>query len=377
MSHTAGVSSHLPARAAEVSVEAELERLSEVAAGHARASRAPNTLRAYKSDWTRFARWCATHQLSALPAQPLSVAQYLAAASIERTVAGAWAYAPATMARWMAAVAWRHHLVGELSPTDDPKVTTVLAGIRRERKRPPRRVLPLVTDDVRTLIQGMDFSHWPAGVKSARDAAAILFGYAGAMRRSEIAALSVGDIAWDGHDGLQITINSSKTDQVGEGALVALPFGQSPTTCPPCVWVRWLDLLANADQGRLPVLQRVLQTTAPTRWEHVCRQAQMPDVDPGRPLFPLVHRTGRIGADPLTGNGLTAMVQTRVTTILGRPGEYGWHSLRAGFVTQARRNKADNTSIRRQTRHTSDAMLDVYDRRHNPLEGNAVAALGL
>ncbi|GAA1102648.1 hypothetical protein GCM10009629_53470 [Pseudonocardia alni] len=49
--------------------------------------------------------------------------------------------------------------------------------------------------------------------------------------------------------------------------------------------------------------------------------------------------------------------------------------MEARFVTTARRNGADRRSVRRQTRHTSDSMIETYD--HAPLADNAVTRLGL
>jgi hypothetical protein len=50
-----------------------------------------------------------------------------------------------------------------------------------------------------------------------------------AARRSELVALDVADLAWE-NDGLRASIRRSKTDQEGQGAVVAVP-----EDCrPPC-----------------------------------------------------------------------------------------------------------------------------------------------
>jgi hypothetical protein len=56
------------------------------------------------------------------------------------------------------------------------------------------------------------------------------------------------------------------------------------------------------------------------------------------------------------------MVRRRVASGGLDPDSFGSQALRAGFVTQARRNGADPRSVRLQTRHGSDAMVEVYDR---------------
>jgi integrase len=47
---------------------------------------------------------------------------------------------------------------------------------------------------------------------------------------------------------------------------------------------------------------------------------------------------------------------------LAHPEEYGGHSLRAGFVTEASANGATDRQIMRQTWHKSRAMIDRYSR---------------
>jgi integrase len=71
----------------------------------------------------------------------------------------------------------------------------------------------------------------PDGLKSTRDRALLLLAFACASRRSEIAALDVADLCFDGR-GLVVTVRRSKTDQEGEGRKVGLPFGSNPLTCP-------------------------------------------------------------------------------------------------------------------------------------------------
>src|SRR5438105_14286611 len=43
-----------------------------------RASKAANTLRGYQSDWRDFCAWCEGHGIGPLPANPESVATYIA-----------------------------------------------------------------------------------------------------------------------------------------------------------------------------------------------------------------------------------------------------------------------------------------------------------
>ena len=115
--------------------------------------------------------------------------------------------------------------------------------------------------------------------------------------------------------------------------------------------------------------------------QHCCRTTRLPELaDPGRALFPTVHKTGAIGATAITGHAVNEMIQRRA----GQAGFtaaqialLGGHSLRSGFVTEAFRQGADAHAIMRQTGHRSPVMLEVYAREHAPLMGNAVTRLGL
>jgi hypothetical protein len=280
---------------------------------------------------------------------------------------------------------------------------------------------PLLLADLRTILAGLDYQSWPTGVAAARDTFALLAGFAGALRRSELAALRIADTTWHPNDGLYLRIRASKTDQDGHGATVVLPFGSHPGTCPPCAWLRWARLLDAHRHGRLELMRTVFTARPWPEWTHLCgaptptpaaaaAAATGPtqiSSDPGAPVDDpadsSVGADGGLGADavalaaglpgdtpllcaigkggtladtPITGDGLHVMVKRRAQTA-GIPGPIGFHSLRAGFVTEARRAGADTRAVRRQTRHSSDAMVEIYDRDHAPLLGNAVLHLGL
>ena len=59
------------------------------------------------------------------------------------------------------------------------------------------------------------------------------------------------------------------------------------------------------------------------------------------------------------------------------PDDFGGHSLRAGFATQAALSGAADREIMRQGRWTNPATVHDYIRTANPLDDNAVTRLGL
>jgi hypothetical protein len=102
----------------------------------------------------------------------------------------------------------------------------------------PRRLeRPLSTDDIRQILTEIDRTT-PMGV---RDAAIILLGYASAMRRSELVALTLLDVA-EKPDGLLVTIRRSKTDPDGHGQSVAVARGRYHPTDPVAALAAWRQL---------------------------------------------------------------------------------------------------------------------------------------
>jgi hypothetical protein len=66
-----------------------------------------------------------------------------------------------------------------------------------------------------------------AGIVGVQDRVLILFGFAGAFRRSELVRLNAEDCAF-GKDELTVTLRRSKIDQTGEGRKIGIPYGSNP-----------------------------------------------------------------------------------------------------------------------------------------------------
>lgn len=388
------------APAAPAVVPRHLELLTQAAAGYEAQELSERTKDLYRRDWATFAAWCELQKLHPLPADVTTVCLFVAdmarkwrcdphpgataatvidtdpTASVDDLPAGRWMYKPSTIERRLAAIAWAHKKAYHPNPTADQKVRASLLGARRLRRTRVRRMRPILTGDIRRILDQMEFHTWPAGVKAHRDALLLLTGFAGGRRRSEIAALTLDDITRH-HDGLHVFIRQSKTDQVGEGMTVLVPVGDNPATCGPCLHWRWLRLV-EAREDRRALLRRITHTGPPADWQHV-HDRRLPNLGAtgwGDVLFPQVRANGIITAHALTGAGVHQVVKDRAAAA-GLVNGYGAHSLRAGFVTQAKRAGADNRSIRKQTGHGSDATMELYDREYDPGHNNAAKRLGL
>lgn len=354
-----------------------LSARADVLAAGARSAR---TRQAYAADVRVFAGWCRMVGEESLPASVETVARFVADLGSQQVVTDAgmlWRYKPSTITRMLAGVAAAHHDAGLESPTSAGRVRQVMRGVRRAHQAPVRRMRPLLTGDIRRILDAMPGRVWPGGVKAARDRFAILAGYAGALRRSSVAAMTCGDVA-AGPDGLTILLPHSKTDQEGAGLRVAIGPAEGPALCGPCAWTAWSRMTAAADTGDTVALMReVLDPPAPAAGGHLCRTVPPAPLPAAMPAVRRVTAAGHILDVPVTGDGLYRMLRARLQAAGIPPAGYGFHSLRAGFVTQARRNGATRREVRQQTHHASDAMVDVYDREYNPHVGNAEAKLGL
>ena len=186
-----------------------------------------------------------------------------------------------------------------------------------------------------------------------RDRALVLLSYAGALRRSEPAALRVGDLAWP-PEGLVLTLRRSKTDQEGRGRQVAIPRGRHPHTCPVRAVEGWMEA-AGLDKSS--------------------------DQDAGlhaeAPLFCAIDRHGNLQRKALHPNSVGEILKRVVTRAGYAPAAYGGHSLRAGFCTQAARSGASAFEIMRQTGHRSVATVARYIREAELFRDAPASKLGL
>ena len=192
---------------------APLQLLEQQAEDFVRAAKAPSTLRAYRSDWDHFTRWCQQHTLCPLPASPETVALYLTALAAT--------HRPATLTRRLTAITKAHAIAGHPSPAtmQQPAVSETLKGIRRTLGTAQETKVPLLTADVRRMVEAL-----PHNLAGCRDRALLLLGFAGGFRRSELAALNVEDVL-PSDDGLVVTLRRSKTDPEGKGRNVGIPYG--------------------------------------------------------------------------------------------------------------------------------------------------------
>jgi integrase len=317
--------SPVPLRAGPPSTE--LAAAIDQARVFAAAAKAKSTRDAYASDLRCFGAYCAALGVPALPADPATVATYLATIAATKSVA--------TIRRRMVAIAQAHKGARLANPVADPTVQDVIAGIVRTKTSAQRRMDPLTSDRLREAALAIG-----PGLKGQRDRAILLLAFACASRQSEIAGLDVADLRFD-RRGLVVTIRRSKTDQEGEGREIGVPFVPKRGLCAVRALREWLAA-AGIVEG---------------------------------PVFRTFTLDRTLTANRIDPDDVARLVK-RLTVAAGIEGRFAGHSLRAGFITTAASTKGvSEADIQRVSGHRSVAILRGYVRRANVFEDAPLSAM--
>jgi integrase len=279
-----------------------------------------------------FRRFTERHSFPFLPSTPQVVALYISDFATRLSVS--------TIRRRMAAITNAHKEAGfpnsPASPQRHCVVREVLAGIKRTLGTAQHGVDPLLADDIRRIV-----ATTPDNLLGLRDRALVLVGFSGAFRRSELTTtLEFSDLHFTDH-GLYIRMRRSKTDREGQGRTVAIPAGEHPETCPVRALQTWL-----AASG----------------------------ITAG-PVFRSVNRHGQVAEHALSPRSIAKILKQAATRAGINPASIAGHSFRAGMVTQAAINGAEERDIARTTGHRSVGMVRRYIRDGDDF--GASAQLGL
>ena len=316
-----------------------LAALEEAADEVAKRSISGNTSKSYKSDWRSWEAFCCFHGFTPLPADPEQVRLYLTQLTQFAGRKGD-RVKPRTAQRHLVAIAAAHREQDIGFDTQHPVLRRTMDGIRRTFGARQEGAPALRHGDIAAICKT-----FRADVRSARDKAIILLGFAGGFRRSELVALNVEDLA-DDKDGLTIMVKRSKTDQDGKGRTVAIVKGAHPLTCPVAAVKAWLYAAGIAEAGNSA-------------------------------LFYPVNRWGGVELNRLSDKAVDRIVKGACRKAGLKDKGYSAHSLRAGHVTEALAGGADRSAVKRQTGHASDAMLDRYAREADLFKNNSSGTLGL
>jgi site-specific recombinase XerD len=299
------------------------------AAHYARSSRSASTWRAYESDWRIFNTWCQHVGCAALPADPSTVALFLADQA-------KLSIAPSTLSRRLAAIRLMHVGAKLASPHDSLQVDEVMRGVRRSWKRPVGRKQPAVDEEIKRMVDAVE----PQTLKGLRDRALLLLGFAGAFRRSELVSLDTDHLIQQ-DKGLEIRIASSKTDQEGRGQVIAVPRVSDSPYCPVQAVLDWLTA-AGITEGA---------------------------------IFRRLYRGDAVGKSRLTDQSIALIIKGLAVKVDLDPSRYAGHSLRSGFLTSAAKRRASIFKMADQSRHKSLDVLRNYVRDQERFDDHAAGGL--
>lgn len=256
-----------------------------------------NTKTAYNRQWNNvFIPWCAAAGRTPMPATEHTLAEFVSHLA-DRDLA------PSTIEQAIAAVRVAHRLAGHKGEPDTTEALQVLRTHRRDRAdagKRRREAPPVTIDPLRRMLAVID----PDTLAGLRDRTLLVVGFSAMARRSELAALTIGDLRFDA-DGVTVTIRRSKTDQAAEGSDVLLLEGVREESDPVRVTRAYLEALAENRVTDGPFLRAV------DKWD-------------------------RPRSHPLSGNAINAIVRRlALAAKLPDAATYTAHGLRAGAPTEA------------------------------------------
>ena len=313
----------------KIVAKTELALGAEATRKYLAAATSPATARAYRSDWAIFAAWCDQVGAESLPATPATVATFAAA----RADAGDKA---STIERRMAAIAKAHKVAGSESPTRSTEVRETMRGVRNLLTGATKKKDALDASRILAVLAATEGNY-----RGIRDRAVLSVGFVAGLRRAEIAALDLADLDFSPR-GVVVTLRRSKTDQEGAGRPVEIA-ATGTATCPVAALLARIAAAGIEDGALFRELDRS-----------------------GTRLQP-----GRMGAE-----AVSRMVK-RLAKRAGLAGDFGGHSLRAGFATSAIRSGVAREYVMRQGGWNSERIMRGYVRAAEAFAVNYSAMLGL
>lgn len=225
-----------------------------------------------------------------------------------------------TVAQRVAVLSTAHKLKRLTNPCELPGVRTLLSRARRasvKRGERPTKKTAITRTELEAMLSTCDDS-----LEGLRDRALLCFGFAsGGRRRSEIAAADMRDLRKVGEGGYIYRLEHSKTQQAG--------------------------VKADSTPDK-PILGRSAE--ALSAWLKAARILE-------GAIFRRIWKD-RVGPALLPGS--VAAIVKRRARLAGLEGDFGAHSLRSGFVTEAGKQGVPLPAVMAMTEHRSVASVVGY-----------------
>ena len=292
-------------------------------------SKAPNTIRAYQSDFNDFQLFCSKNAFRSLPSDPKIVSLYLTHLSTSDAKMS-------TLKRRLVSIGVIHKLKGHYLDTKHPSIIENIMGIKRRKGIFQKSKKPILISSLKRIIDVID-QQKKKDIKKFRDRSIILIGFSGGFRRNEIVSLNYDDLDFVS-EGLKISIRKSKTDQFGEGTIKALPYFDSTQYCPVVSLKKWIKI-SNISSGS---------------------------------LFRRFSKGSKLSENRLTDQTVALLIKEYLQLAGIDNKNYSGHSLRSGFATSAAESGVEERSIMAMTGHKSTQMVRRYIKEANLFKNNAL-----
>ena len=329
--------------AREPIVDGTLASEREAADTYRRMAKADNTRRAYRAAVRAWCAWCARHNLPPLPASGQDVAAFLAGERGRKL-------SPETLKLRRAAIRYLHRAAGCPVPTDDVCVSETMAGITRDAARKgvvPRKKVAATATILRRLLAPI-----AGDVRGLRDRAVLLVGFAGALRRSELAAIRFEHLEKTDR-GIRLTLPQTKGEQT-DAVTVPLPYGDTEL-CPVHALEAWQQA-AGLTEG--PIFRRIWLPPRP-RPTATCEPPPLP----------------RIGTQAISPQTVAQIVQARAMAAGFGRRDLGGHSLKRGALTTGMDRGVHPAKLKRLGRHKSFDVLGEYLEFGDLFEGHPLTGV--
>lgn len=337
----------------------ELEEATRAAAeAFIAAGTAANTVRSYRSALNYLSAWLQLRYARALgdgPLTPESAVQFILDHLARPDGSGAWSHLlPAdmdaalvasgakgklgplafnTVTHRLAVLAKWHQINAWENPCDHSSVRTLLREARKAQARQGvsvRKKTAIVLEPMQAML-----ATCTDGIRGVRDRALLLLAWSGGgRRRSEVTGLQVEDLRkLDDHTWLY-ALGSTKTDTGGVKREKPL---KGPAAQALSAWLR----VAPAESG---------------------------------PLFRRLYRGGIVSPEGLASEQVSQIVKRRAK-LAGLEGDWGAHSLRSGFVTEAGRQGVPLGEVMAMTEHRSVGTVMGYFQAGSLLNSRATSLM--
>ena len=307
----------------------DIKALQEETLLNLKSSKANNTVRAYKSDFSDFSLFCSKNGFKPLPSDPKIVSLYLTHLSTKGAKMS-------TLKRRLVSIGVIHKLKGHYLDTKHPSIIENIMGIKRRKGSIQLSKKPILINNLKEIINVIDKQN-KEEIKKFRDRSIILIGFSGGFRRNEIVSLDFDDLDFV-PEGLKINLRRSKTDQFGEGFKKALPYFDSSQYCPVVSLKKWIEVSKIASG---PVFRRFIKGS-------------------------------RLSNNRLTDQTVALLIKEYLQLAGIDSKNYSGHSLRSGFATSAAESGVEERNIMAMTGHKSTEMVRRYIKEANLFKNNAL-----